>query len=327
MIPYFSQLKSLYNLENSKVQYYWARAQAFGLPLPQTTRVFTNLISMSESAPDWWARLSAKQKQAYLERHPGSKKARQEKAKELAVEEPEVGKPEVYEETPEVVPEEPTAAEAPSDEDSEVSKPEEVPEWWDRLSDEEQKEYLEQHPDSSLVPNNHDPERDAPKWWLRLSEDEQRIYLEQHPDSKLEITPDKQVSIKSAAKDAWTKHRAKAASTLSHHKKGLWALKELFTGGSLNREQRSQARDTAILGTKLVLGALAGLALFTIGPAAIAIAAKLFLDDQGVPDLSESSEVSGDAAEILDRISDWLLNQDPKDLEARIKLEEEKNAQ
>jgi hypothetical protein len=199
-----------------------------------------------------------------------------------------------------------------------LSVSEDAPAWWTRLSPEEQKEYLTAHPGSKLVPSDHDPEADAPAWWLRLTEQEQRDYLAENPESELKVVPDEGVSVKSAAKKAWQKHRAKSATTLSNHKKGLAAIGSLLTGGSLNREQRRQAKATAVLGFKLVLGSLAGIAAFSIGAAAVPIVAKFFLSDHGFASESSAQVAELKPEDLLDKMHEWLINQDPKDLQDRI---------
>ena len=201
---------------------------------------------------------------------------------------------------------------------------EETPDWWENLSDEEQDDYLDDHPHSKLVKtaDAENDDSDAPSWWLKLSADQQRDHLKKHPEDDHLKVIDNTVSVKKIAKKIWHKRRAKAASTLSKHRTGLSALATLLSGGEVDRRDMQQAKSTAVLGTKLVLGALAGIALFAFAGPLVPIVASLFLQDSGAGGMSESSDQDQDdidkAGAVMDKIHTWLLDQDIDELKKRI---------
>lgn len=222
-----------------------------------------------------------------------------------------------------------------------LSEEEEKPaEWWQELSPEERKAYLEQHPNSKYaddvelegqpVPEEEDTQDHGldsePIEEENGPDDEPGEADEAEPvDEEGEETPadNTPVSLKDLATEKWNQGRAKAAAVLGHHKKGVGALKSLMTGEKVPREDLKAAMSTAKLGMGLVLGALAGIAVFTVLAPALPALGKLFVEHVQLgsgDDYSFSSTSSeDDAAEILDAMHAWLLDQDLEELTNNLK--------
>lgn len=238
-----------------------------------------------------------------------------------------------------------------------------VPEWWSLLDTKQQKDYIRDHPGSKLSPMRNNPNdalrahtptyRDKPAARVPVAKERPSTPTTKRPvgpmrnktrqvddedldddlgdtpkrgGSDLSILGEKNKNLKHIVKRKYLRRRAGIAHTVRHHKRGLGAIKALFSGKNVNSRDYEQAKSTAALCGKLVLGALVGVAAFALlGPLVLPMA-QVFLSDSVGESLSSESSNSSDedfAAEVSDRMVDWLTNQDiPKLVERLTNLKE-----
>lgn len=206
------------------------------------------------------------------------------------------------------------------------------PSWWKKLSSDEQKEYLKEHPNSKLgagqdKPDSSDGEDYKPDSDGSDSEDYKSSDSDRHshifgPDSE-EDNPkheggDEGMSAKSLISGAYKRSQEAIHAHLAKNKSEVKAVGKFLTGGALDKEEQDHAINFAKKAGALLVGALVIASFATPLAGHGAELGKYFFDNYW--GTSESSDGEKDPVhEFMAKFQDWLAEQDQDKLLDEIK--------
>lgn len=375
-----AKLSKELNIPQVKLEEYWKKAKQIAMKkLPKkdpqywsfVQGIFGNMLNVSESVPIeslsakkksarktklsanglplWWVKKSTNQKRAYLERNPGSKfaaifkgeeakadkKAKRAAAKNGGSVSPNVSLPE--DTTPEEETEQPTQPEESAPESTpepESTSPSETepPDEWEDDEPEEPTEDPTPPNEPPTPPDDPTPPEDTkpPGFWKTT------LKVINH---------------------AMKKQKHKVVMEMKKNKQGVKSLKNLLVGLPVSEADRDKAKHTAKVAGVLMLGALAGIAMFTpLGPLAATVGAHWYDslmgkgssessdidfdsptnveaghwafenesdDDNLVPEDEEEDDAHSDADYIVEQMTEWLAKQDIPKLVEQLKAQQE----
>lgn len=196
------------------------------------------------------------------------------------------------------------------------------PSWWKKLSPDEQKEYLKEHPNSKLRSGSGKPDSsDGEDYKPDSDGSDGEDYKSSDSDGSKQNNPkqdDESVSMKSLITGAYARSKEAIHANLTKNKSEVKAVGKFLTGGTLNKEEQDHAVNFAKKAGALLVGALVIASFATPLAGHGAELGKYFLDNYW--GTSESSEGEKDPVhEFMAKFQDWLAEQDQDKLLDEIK--------
>jgi hypothetical protein len=191
-----------------------------------------------------------------------------------------------------------------------------LPAWWTNMTRKMQQEYAHLHQNSPLVRHVGEGVKKVARVGKRAARTALRVSKGYTNHTII------------AAHRTYSKIKRNIAVKLGQHKHGLIAIHKLMMGYDLNPREKARAKNTCKLAGKLLLGGLvAGVAAFAGITAFQAVLGKEYYSSiRGAftPVSSSFSSVSADdtagqAKALVKDMYEWLMSQDPKELENRLK--------
>lgn len=162
-------------------------------------------------------------------------------------------------------------------------------------------------------------------WWDRLSSDEQDEYLARHPKSRRRKTHVRGGLIKHAVLQSSNRVHHAVRSIGKSYRRGMRGIRNLKAGRSMSEAEKTGLKKTAIVVATVVVAALAAAALFTpLGGAALDISTDYltWMHEQyanvGTAAATEPTTTEptdrATLTEFHDGMLKWLLGQEPEKL-------------